>query len=171
MSDFNYGKAAEDLYDSGCPNPDEIYEYKSEKGINDFMRENGLNPDNYKSGGNSGSSGNSSNSSGCFLTTACTEAKGLPDDCDELETLRAFRDGYLQGREGGEREIRYYYTVAPKIVEAVNKRDDAAQIWHYVYEELVAPCVRMIKDGQNEEAYELYKNYTMLLEQEFIPIA
>ena len=29
---------------------------------------------------------------GCFLTSACVKFKGLPDDCAELETLRAFRE-------------------------------------------------------------------------------
>ena len=31
-------------------------------------------------------------SGGCFLTSACTEARGLPDDCHELTVLRSFRD-------------------------------------------------------------------------------
>ena len=29
-----------------------------------------------------------SSSGGCFLTTACCDYKGLPDDCYELETMR-----------------------------------------------------------------------------------
>ena len=37
-------------------------------------------------------------SGGCFLTSACTEARGLPDDCHELTVLRAFRDGYLRSQ-------------------------------------------------------------------------
>lgn len=35
MSDyFDYDKAEADLYDSGCPYSEDIYGYRSEKGIN-----------------------------------------------------------------------------------------------------------------------------------------
>ena len=34
-------------------------------------------------------------SGGCYLTSACMYSKGLPDDCYELETLRNFRDTWL----------------------------------------------------------------------------
>ena len=47
-------------------------------------------------------------SGGCFLTSACTEARGLPDDCHELTVLRAFRDGYLRSQPEGEAEIAEY---------------------------------------------------------------
>ena len=84
--DFDYGRAEADLEDSDCPWADEIYDYQSDRGRDEFMRENGLDPDRYRhsGGGTHGSSG----TEGCFLTTACVVAKGLPDDCDELQTLR-----------------------------------------------------------------------------------
>ena len=47
MAKFDYKKAEADLYDSGARHPDEIYEYKSEKAIRGYMKENGLNPDKY----------------------------------------------------------------------------------------------------------------------------
>ena len=45
MAKFDYKKAEADLYDSGARHPDEIYEYKSEKAIRGYMKENGLNPE------------------------------------------------------------------------------------------------------------------------------
>ena len=42
MAKFDYKKAEADLYDSGARHPDEIYEYKSEKAIRGYMKENGL---------------------------------------------------------------------------------------------------------------------------------
>ena len=113
MSKFNYKKAEADLYDVGAHHPDEIYDYKSEKSFRSFMKENGLNPDKYyKTDGKSGSShtghsghGSSSGTDGCYLTSACVMAKGLPDHCEELETLRVFRDEYLAGQPGGRAEI------------------------------------------------------------------
>ena len=46
-------------------------------------------------------------SGGCFLTSACTEARGLPDDCHELTVLRSFRDGYLRSQPEGEAHALY----------------------------------------------------------------
>ena len=36
------------------------------------------------------------------------------------------------------------------------------------YEELVEPCVQMIHEGKDEEAYRLYKVYTMELGQKYM---
>ena len=47
MAKFDYKKAEADLYDVGAHHPDEIYDYKSEKAIRGYMKENGLNPDKY----------------------------------------------------------------------------------------------------------------------------
>ena len=46
---------------------------------------------------------------------------------------------------------------------ALNHGKDAAEIWNRVYDELVQPCVQMIHNGQDEEAYRLYKAYTLSL--------
>src|SRR6185295_8850185 len=32
----------------------------------------------------------------CFITTACAQAQGLPDDCEELTVLRGLRDDYIR---------------------------------------------------------------------------
>ena len=51
--------------------------------------------------------------SGCYLTSACIAARGLPDDCEELMTLRIFRDKWLKLQPGGIEEIAEYYSTAP----------------------------------------------------------
>lgn len=58
----------------------------------------------------------SSNSSGCFLTTACIESAGLPDNCHELTVLRQFRDTMLNQNEKGRNLIKQYYNEAPRLV-------------------------------------------------------
>lgn len=82
--------------------------------------------------------------------------------------LRAFRDGVLAHMPGGKKEIEEYYQMAPVIVAAINQRKDAAEIWNRVYDELVQPCVRMIHKEQDEEAYRLYRAYTLSLSSEFL---
>lgn len=100
--------------------------------------------------------GNSS-SSGCFLTSACMIAKGLPDDCKELTVLRDFRDNWLKQQPGGIEDIAEYYMVAPKIVERINAESNALDTWNELYETLVVPCVEMIQQEKMVEAYQLYK--------------
>ena len=112
--------------------------------------------------------GDSSSSGACFLTTACTEAQGLPDDCDELTTLRFFRDSYLKHRDGGVADIREYYEKAPVIVSAIKSRVDAMEIFERIYRDLVLPCVSMIKSKQYEETYYLYKKWVEKLEKEYV---
>lgn len=109
--------------------------------------------------GNTGTSYSTggSGSSGCYLTSACVEAKGLPDDCQELTVIRDFRDNWLKHQPGGLAEVAEYYAAAPAIAEKINERADAPQIWAELYETLVAPCVALIRQGNMEEAHDVYK--------------
>lgn len=113
---------------------------------------------------------NSTDSSGgCYLTSACVEALHKPDDCPELTLLRSFRDQYVKSTPEGERDVKHYYQVAPKIVEAI-KADGAASIdtFQQIYTELVQPCVKMIQENNPSAAYEHYKHYAFALEQKYL---
>jgi len=102
----------------------------------------------------------------CFLTSACVEARQLPDDCVELETLRRFRDTYVVSLPSGNGDLREYYTIAPKLVTAI--RDDLNPLFHFgkIYDTVVSPCVRLIEEGRLSEAYLLYKiSFAELCEQ------
>lgn len=167
-SKYNYDKAMADLHDVGSRHPDEIYEYRSEKAFRSHMKEHGLNPDRYiRSEGTKKSSKNNSNS-GCYLTTACTVSRGLPDNCDELQTLRAFRDSYLAPLPDGQAEIDHYYRLAPQIVDAIDRQTNREEIWNQVYQELIRPCVQMIHAQENERAHRLYKSYTQALFEKYL---
>ena len=99
----------------------------------------------------------SGSSGGCYLTTACVEYRGLPDDCVELTTLRSFRDSYLVSQENGKEEINEYYETAPQIVRAINASGDAGRVYTELYDSVILPCVELIKNGRQQEAYEMYK--------------
>ena len=164
MSGFDYENAKLDILDSGG-DPDYLSHTDPQK-RDAFLRKMGLRPEDYGGGSRDPKNRQSTSSGsdpGCFLTSACVQARGLPDDCEELTVLRRYRDGYLRHRPGGEDEIRQYYAIAPRIVEAVNAKENAAEIWNRVYEEMVLPCVRMIQSGTMEDAFGLYKAYTLQL--------
>lgn len=113
----------------------------------------------YKAGQSSG---------GCYLTSACVEAKGLPDDCYELSVLRRFRDGYMRSKSGGDADICEYYHIAPVIVEKIKQLPNALEVFETIYNELIIPCINLIKADKNEEAYTAYRNYTKILQKKYI---
>ena len=105
---------------------------------------------------------------GCYLTTACVEQRGLPDDCDELTTLRLFRDGYMKAQPGGKEDILEYYEKAPKIVEIIGEQKNKSEIYDHIYNDVIVPCVKYIKNGENEAAYEKYRAMVKHLETEYL---
>jgi hypothetical protein len=106
-------------------------------------------------------------STGCFITTACTEAKGLPDDCYELQTLRAFRDGYMRALPDGQALIAQYYDVAPKIVARIKAQPDAHEILFGLYNRIVE-SVRLIEAKQYEQALHRYGAIVLELKERYL---
>lgn len=105
---------------------------------------------------------------GCFLTTACCEYRGLPDDCYELQTLRAFRDEWMYQKEDGKKLIKEYYKIAPSIVDEINKDANAKKVYDDIYFNMVLPCIQLIENKEFEKALELYKNYTLNLKEKYL---
>jgi hypothetical protein len=101
----------------------------------------------------------------CFLTTAAVHTIGLADDCWELRTLRAFRDGPLQALSGGAALAADYYDRAPGIVDAIGARPDAAAIWLKTYWGGIVPCALAARLGLTRLALTLYRRMTLRLER------
>jgi len=108
------------------------------------------------------------NTSFCFLSTACIKAKGLPDNCYELNTLRKFRDEYLRHTEEGRDLIEEYYAIAPKIIENIDKEADAINIYDNLYNELVMASIRLINENQLESAKNHYINIVNFLKEKYL---
>ncbi len=109
-----------------------------------------------------------SENSGCYLTSACVQVRGLPDNCYELQTLRRFRDLYMMNSIEGRKEVEKYYDLAPKIVDKINRTNEADCIYERIYENLIIPCVKLIECGDNEACFKLYYDYTQKLTVEFL---
>jgi hypothetical protein len=93
---------------------------------------------------------------GCFITTACCETLGLPDDCFELRTLRRYRDEVLAKAPGGAREIAAYYALAPGILARL-PHDTRHAILRSVYARYILPASLAAKCRLNALAYRLYR--------------
>jgi hypothetical protein len=89
--------------------------------------------------------------SGCFITTACIKTKGLPDNCQELNELRQFRDEYVRNLPNGTQLIHEYYNIAPQIVAGINSSEDLMKVYEGLYEKLVTN-LELIRSGKKGEA-------------------
>lgn len=98
----------------------------------------------------------SGGSGGCFLTTACCQYKGLPDDCYELTTLRNFRDTYLKTTEAGNALVEEYYRIAPSIVDKIMENPNKAALLDDIYTE-VCKILVLIEAKRQEAAINAYQ--------------
>ena len=96
-----------------------------------------------------------SGGSACFLTTACCQYKGLPDDCCELTTLRRFRDTYLNTSEEGRALVETYYQIAPGILKDLEECPDSDAILEMIYG-TVQKSIALIQAGKKNEAVYAY---------------
>ena len=92
----------------------------------------------------------------------------MPDDCRELTVLRTFRDEYLAKKPKGYEEIEEYYKTAPKIVKMINSKSNKEKIYEKLYDDVIEPCVELIENGKNEEAYVRYKKMVKDLEKTYM---
>lgn len=120
---------------------------------------------NYFSGRNT-SSNSGYKGGGCFLTSACTEFLGKPDDCEELTKLRAFRDNYMKSSESGKKLVEEYYRVAPKIVDKINASENKNKYYSEIYKTILQ-CLAEIDRCKNDEALKLYKQMVNKFKKQF----
>lgn len=105
----------------------------------------------------------------CFLTTACCGLIGLDDDCFELRTLRAFRDGPLAAMPGGMEDIAHYYQRAPLILAEIGRRGDSRRLLQ-LYATHILPSALAARLGLNGLARTLYTGMMDRLERRYIGI-
>ena len=92
---------------------------------------------------------------GCFMTTACCEHKGLPDDCYELTKMRYLRDRYLKKTRFGKALVDLYYAHAPGIVENVKASSDKDELLDTIYLK-IKDIVSLIDEEKYDEATSKY---------------
>lgn len=94
---------------------------------------------------------------GCFITEATMAGLGVQDDnAEPLKVLRFFRDKVLSGTPQGQGMIEEYNAIAPLVVEAVESRPDAMDIFKALYEQFIVPSVEAVKTGNYPEALQIY---------------
>jgi hypothetical protein len=103
----------------------------------------------------------------CFITTACTVAMGLPDDCAELVILRQFRDEYVRQLPNGDKIIDEYYRIAPAIVRKINERPDHQEVFTALFRQ-IEKAVQLIRERRYSEAFVDYADVVKRLRKEYM---
>lgn len=91
----------------------------------------------------------------CFITTAVCEYMNLPDDCEELQILRKFRDEYLLKDEELKKYVDEYYSLAPGIKTALEKHPYKDDVYSNMLV-LIKGAVLAAKNSDYELCIDLY---------------
>jgi len=92
------------------------------------------------------------NDSGCFITTAVCSSLNKPDDCDELMTMRWYRDKIKSEDADMAELIKEYYRVAPGVVKKIDKESNASQIYRGLWENSISKIYRSLKQEKYRDA-------------------
>jgi|GEM_PF-2074772 len=106
----------------------------------------------------------------CVITTACVKAKGLPDDCVELQAVRFLRDHYIAKLPNGKQIIDNYYNTAPRIIAAIDaipNEEEKKEVYEKLYNE-INYVVKLILEGKEKDAFEYALTIYHKLREQFI---
>jgi hypothetical protein len=94
---------------------------------------------------------------GCFITTAVCKYSGLPDDCDVLQTMRKWRDTWMQETPERRAMVERYYIVAPIYVAKIHAKEEREQVFTWLLlNDLINLCVSAINQDLNHNALAIY---------------
>ncbi len=73
----------------------------------------------------------------------------------------------MRKTETGVKDIEEYYQTAPKIVDAIAQSGRADEVYEQIYYDIIQPCVSLIYEGKNEDAYKKYKKMVQKLKEKY----
>ena len=94
----------------------------------------------------------------CYVTTAVCQNLNKGENCEELQLIKDFRDGYLSSTEEGQALIEEYYDIAPTLVKRIARDERAQEKYVWLWNTYLAPCVAYIRSGELENCKETYCN-------------
>lgn len=165
MSDYGYGsKEKQESHNQGEQDAAEGKPRKTSTGVFDLIGEYHLEDDDCSDAYDKGY--DNAKKGACFLTTACVERAGLPDDCHQLTVLRTFRDNYIGTLPDGLPMLAEYYRLAPAIVQAVSQSSERDAVLAEVFAS-VNDAVELIEIGSYSQALSRYQSMFSDLKQRY----
>lgn len=105
--------------------------------------------------------------SGCFVTTAVCSSLNKPDDCEELQLMRHFRDSFLLLSDNGNSLVMEYYRIAPEIIKKINMQHNAKDVYHFLYQNFILPSLDALKEGERNKAIDCYIRMVLSLSKAY----
>ena len=102
----------------------------------------------------------------CYITTAVCLREGKADDCEELQILRRFRDGWLR-ENGGEGLIEQYYDLAPSLVTLMDHCTNAEACYDSIRHDWIDPCLSALSRGEEELCRDIYVDMVRHLQAKY----
>ena len=90
--------------------------------------------------------------SGCFITTAVCGSLNKPDDCDELMTMRWYRDKLKTEDADMAALIQEYYRIAPQIVKEIDGSVNAEMVYRGLWKNYISNIYQNIRNENYKEA-------------------
>ena len=109
-------------------------------------------------------------SSSCYITTIICNVLGYSDDSPVLNTLREFRDNYLQKDPKYLKLLMEYDVVGPTLayfIEDEYKKTQDKEMWTLFYNFYLSQTANLISENKYDEAIDRYKEMVDSLKDYF----
>lgn len=90
--------------------------------------------------------------SGCFITTAVCSTLNKADDCDELKTMRWYRDKIQAENKEMALLIKEYYRVAPLVVKEIHSSSEERNVYKQLWRRNISSIYQNIKRKEYRKA-------------------
>ncbi len=127
----------------------------------------GISCDRMRSHNKGSHSNHSKGGGGCYITSACLDAMGLPRDSLELIAMKVLTKEHILKSFQGKRDYLSYGRKGPAIVQAIESRNDSHGIWKQVYEKL-KDITATILSNDYEKGHGQYKDLVLGLEEAYV---
>jgi hypothetical protein len=106
---------------------------------------------------------------GCYITSAVVEFKGMDDSCAVMQYLRVLRSNYMvhSGVQSRMNDLGQYQLLGQVLRDWANSRVDRREIWEYVWQ-YVSTTALLAQQGRYAEAYGLFKRRTLSLRSDVL---
>lgn len=92
----------------------------------------------------------------CIITTAACHVLHKGDDCNELNTLRRFRDMASDENHIIRDLVKEYYRVAPLLLDKINVLPEKEEIYQHLWEDYIEKSYLSIRNHDHLEATKIY---------------
>lgn len=96
----------------------------------------------------------------CFITTALCNILNMLDDNIYLNTLRGFRNNYLQKNSTGSKILVNYDVIGPRICESLDNDNDRLIKASILFSNYIVPAVNAIMNNEYDKAIQIYTDMT-----------